>query len=197
MALTRKLLKGMGLTDEQVDTIIEAHTETTDGLKEQVKNYKADADRLKEVQKELDTLKAGGSDDYKAKYEAEKEAFAKYKADASAKEEAAQWESLYRARLDAANVDKARQDAILRVADRAKYPVKDGKFADEATVDAAIKEEWGAFIATTTTNGAKVQTPPSNTGGKMTREEIMGMTDRKARIEAIARNRDVFEGGNT
>lgn len=26
MALTRKLLRGMGLTDEQVDTIIEAHT---------------------------------------------------------------------------------------------------------------------------------------------------------------------------
>ena len=33
MALTRKLLKGMGLTDEQVDTIIEAHTDTVDGLK--------------------------------------------------------------------------------------------------------------------------------------------------------------------
>lgn len=32
MALTRKLLKGMGLTDEQVDTIIEAHTDTVDGL---------------------------------------------------------------------------------------------------------------------------------------------------------------------
>ena len=33
MALTRKLLEGMGLTDEQVDTIIEAHTDTVDGLK--------------------------------------------------------------------------------------------------------------------------------------------------------------------
>ena len=33
MALTRKLLKGMGLTDEQVDTIIEAHVETVDSLK--------------------------------------------------------------------------------------------------------------------------------------------------------------------
>lgn len=41
MAVTRKLLKGMGLTDEQLDTIIEAHTDTVDGLKEQVKVYKA------------------------------------------------------------------------------------------------------------------------------------------------------------
>ena len=32
MALTRKLLKGMGLTDEQVDTIIEAHTEVRNEL---------------------------------------------------------------------------------------------------------------------------------------------------------------------
>ena len=32
MALTRKLLKGMGLTDEQVDTIIEAHSDTVDGF---------------------------------------------------------------------------------------------------------------------------------------------------------------------
>ena len=33
MALTRTLLKGMGLTEEQAGTIIEAHTETVDGLK--------------------------------------------------------------------------------------------------------------------------------------------------------------------
>ena len=49
MSLTRKLLKGMGLTDEQVDTIIEAHTDTVDGLKEQVKTYKADAEKLPEM----------------------------------------------------------------------------------------------------------------------------------------------------
>ena len=37
MALTRKLLKGMGLTDEQVDTIIEAHADTVDGLSDRSK----------------------------------------------------------------------------------------------------------------------------------------------------------------
>lgn len=35
MALTRKALKAMGLTDEQVDSIVEMHVETTDALKEQ------------------------------------------------------------------------------------------------------------------------------------------------------------------
>lgn len=35
MALTRKSLKAMGLTDEQADSIIEMHTETMSALKEQ------------------------------------------------------------------------------------------------------------------------------------------------------------------
>ena len=45
MAITRKLLKGMGLTEEQQDTIIEAHTDTVNGLKADVERYKADAER--------------------------------------------------------------------------------------------------------------------------------------------------------
>ena len=36
MALTRKALKAMGLTDEQVDSIIEMHTDTVDGWKADV-----------------------------------------------------------------------------------------------------------------------------------------------------------------
>ena len=69
MALTRKLLKGMGLTEEQVDTIIEAHTDTVDGLKEDIKKYKDNAEKLPTVQKELDDLKAAGDGGFKHKYE--------------------------------------------------------------------------------------------------------------------------------
>ena len=60
MAITRKFLKGMGLTEEQVDTIIEAHTETVDGLKADVDKYREDALKLPDVQKELNDLKAAG-----------------------------------------------------------------------------------------------------------------------------------------
>ena len=56
MAVSRAMLEGMGLTKEQASAIIEAHTETIDGLKKQRDEYKADADRLKDVQKELDDL---------------------------------------------------------------------------------------------------------------------------------------------
>ena len=79
MALTRKLLKGMGLTDEQVDTIIEAHTDTVDGLKADVEKYKGDAEKLPTVQKELDDLKAAGDGGYKEKYEKEHKAFSDFR----------------------------------------------------------------------------------------------------------------------
>ena len=59
----------MGLTDEQVDTIIEAHTDTVDGLKADVSKYKSDAEKLAGVEKELNDLKAMGDGGYKEKYE--------------------------------------------------------------------------------------------------------------------------------
>ena len=40
MALTRKMLKGMGLTEEQIDTIIEGHDETVAALKDQITDLK-------------------------------------------------------------------------------------------------------------------------------------------------------------
>ena len=76
MALTRNFLKSMGLTEEQVATIIEAHTDTVDGLKDLIATYKADAEKLPDIQKELNDLKKEGADGgYKAKYEKEHKDF--------------------------------------------------------------------------------------------------------------------------
>ena len=96
MALTRKLLKGMGLTDEQVDTIIEAHTDTTDALKEDVKRYKTEADKIPAIQKELDDLKAASNDGWKDRHDAVKKEFDDYKAEQSKKETRAAKEKAYR-----------------------------------------------------------------------------------------------------
>ena len=84
MSLTRKMLKAMGIEDEKIDQIIEAHTETVDALKEQRDGYKADADKLPDVQKKLGEtekqLEANGKDSYKVKYDALKEDFEKHTA---------------------------------------------------------------------------------------------------------------------
>ena len=39
MGLTRKALKAMGLSEEQVDSIIEAHTEVVTALKEEAEKH--------------------------------------------------------------------------------------------------------------------------------------------------------------
>jgi hypothetical protein len=57
MALTRKFLSALGIDADKVDEIINAHTETVDALKNERDKYKADAEKLPEVQKELDGMK--------------------------------------------------------------------------------------------------------------------------------------------
>ena len=178
MALTRKLLKGMGLTDEQVDTIIEAHTDTVDGLRADVATYKADAEALPEVQKQLEKaqadLEAGKKDSWKVKYEAIKEDFDGYKTEQTKKESHAAKEKAYRALLQEAGVSEKRLESVLRVSDVDSVELDDKgaiKGADKLTE--SIKSEWADFITTTQTRGAQTSNPPANNnGGAMTKADI-------------------------
>ena len=85
MAFTRKMLKAMGIEDEKIEQIMDAHVEVTEALKADRDRYKADAEKLPNVQKELDDLKADGGD-WKSKYETERKAFADFKSEQTAKE---------------------------------------------------------------------------------------------------------------
>ena len=67
MSITRKFLKALGIEDDKADQIIEAHTEVANGLKADLERYKADAEKLSEVQVELDGLKAMKDDGLQAK----------------------------------------------------------------------------------------------------------------------------------
>ena len=194
MALTRKSLKAMGLTEEQVDSIIELHLEVKNDLEEQLKNYKADALKLPIVQKELDELKKGDGKDWKAKYDAEKAAHDKTRNDYAAKENAAKVRDAYRELLKEAGVADKYLNTALKATDMTQMKIgEDGKLegADELTKSA--KTEWADFIPTTTTNGATVHTPPKNDGGKMTREQIMAIKDRTERRAALANNMEIFD----
>ena len=174
MALTRKLLKGMGLTDEQVDTIIEAHTDTVDGLKSDLSKYKTDAEKLSDVQKELDELKAKGDDGWKEKHDRLKEEFDQYKNDVQAKETKAAKEAAYRAILKDANLSEKGIEKAIKYAEWDKIELEaDGKLKDANDHIKAVREEWAEYVTTTTTTGAKTSTPPANNGGaKLTKAEI-------------------------
>lgn len=197
MAITRKLLKGMGLTEEQADTIIEGHTETVDALKEQIAAYKADADKLPGVQKELDALKAAGNDDWEKQYNTVKKEFDDYKAEQATKETHRAKETAYRALLKNAGITERRIDTVLKVSDIDAIELDSKgtiKGADKLTE--SVKTEWADFIATSETKGAETSTPPTNGGKTMTKDEIMAIADRGERRKAIAANLDLFKGVN-
>ena len=186
MALTRTLLKGMGLTEEQVSTIIEAHVDTVDGLKKDINKYKGDAEKLPTVQKELDDLKAAGDGGYKEKYEKEHKAFEDYKADQTAKETRNAKENAYREFLKTVGVSEKRIPAILKVTDLDKLEMDGEKFKDADKLTESVKTEWADFIETSNTNGANTQNPPTNNnnnGGedpsKMTMEEYIAYRNKK------------------
>lgn len=192
MSITRKLLKGMGLTDEQADTIIEAHTDTVNGLKADIEKYKADAERLPGIQKDLETaqseLSSGRKDSWKVKYDALKEEFNTYKGEQEKRETHGAKEKAYRALLKDAGISEKRLDSVLKVSDIDGLELDDkGAIKDAKELTKSIKSEWADFIVQTTVKGADTATPPVNTGGTKTRAEIAAMPDREARMAEYAK----------
>lgn len=181
MALTRKFLTAMGIEAEKIDEIITAHAETVDGLKEErdtarkeVEQYKKAADKLPDVEKELNELKEqvkkDAKDPYEPKYNELKEEFDKYKADVEAKEITSKKESAYKTLLKEAGVPDKIVDAILKGTDISAIELtEDGKIKDADEKTKAVKTEWEGYIQTEGKQGAKTPTPPENNGGEATK----------------------------
>ena len=195
MSLTRKMLKAMGIEEEKIDQIIEAHSETVDSLKADRDSYKEDAEKLKDVQKELDDLKAKGDDGWKEKHDALKAEFDQYKNDVQAKETKAAKEVAYRAILKDANLSEKGIEKAIKYADWDKIELDaDGKLKGANDHIKAVRDEWAEYVTTTTTTGARTSTPPANNGGKTgkTKEEIMAIRDPAVRQAEIAKNPEAF-----
>ena len=201
MAITRKLLKGMGLTDEQQDTIIEAHTDTVNSLKADVERYKADADKLPAVQKELDEIKGKGNDGYKEKYEAEHKAFETYKKTVDAEKTTAAKEKAVEAVLKKIGVSEKRLQSVAKLAKAdglldALELDENGAVKDADKLEKSLKDGYSEYITTTSTKGADTATPPANSGGaKLTMADIYKkdekgryVMDYEARLKAIEEN---------
>ena len=195
MSLTRKMLKAMGIEEEKIDQIIEAHSETVDSLKADRDSYKEDAEKLKDVQKELDDLKAKGDDGWKEKHDRLKAEFDQYKNDVQEKETKAAKEAAYRAILKDANLSEKGIEKAIKYAEWDKIELdEDGKLKGANDHIKAAREEWAEYVTTTTTTGAKTSTPPVNNGGKTgkTKEEIMAIRDPAVRQAEIAKNPEAF-----
>lgn len=175
MALTRKSLKAMGLTDEQVDSIVEMHTETVDGLKDKLKTAEEKANKLDDVQKELNGLKANSGDDWKSKYEKEHNDFETYKKGVTEKETKAAKEKAVKAYFEGKNITGANLDIAMRGCrdEIGAIELDGGKIKDTAALDALVSGTFAGLVVTKTVQGAQTANPPANNGGsKLTRADI-------------------------
>lgn len=185
MALTRKFLKAMGIEDEKIEQIIEAHTETVSGLKDSLEKAEAAAKDLPGIQKELAAAKADleavKKDGWKDKHDTLKKEFEDYKADVTAKESKAAKEEAARAYYESKGITGKALGIAMRGsgAEVEALELEDGKIKDTAGLDALVKGDFSGLVSTTTTTGANPATPPIKTNDKnLTKADIYKKDDK-------------------
>ena len=190
MALTRKFLSALGIEADKIDEIITAHTDTVDGLKEDIQKYKAKADDYDTVKGELDDLKktVGKEDSYKVKYDAVKAEFDEI----TNKETKAKKSDAYRALLNEVGINGKLVDKVLAVTKLDDLELEGDSIKDADKVKDSIKDEWGDFIVKTRQEGETTKTPPKGTGTKLTKDQIMAIKDTAERQKAILENHEEF-----
>ena len=189
MALTRRMLKALGIEDEKAEEIISAHIESTDALKAQRDEYKAQLEAKPAPKQEP---KAEPSDEYNAKFEATEKAFEDFKAKVEGEKAAAQKKALYRDLIAKAGVDAKRIDAVLKISDLDSVEVKDGAIKDADKLVEGIKADFADFIPVVTTVGASVAKPPQTGGETVTKEQFAKMSLRQ-RNELFNTDRETYD----
>mgnify|MGYP003374784035 CR=1 FL=1 len=134
----------------------------------------------------------------KAEKEAAEKSLTDYKAQQTQKDTRATKAAAYKQLLKDNGVLEKHFDRVVKMtgADIDALELdENGKVKDAKKFMDSQKDVWGDFVATTTTTGAKVDTPPTNTGSKMTKDQIFAIKDAGERQAAIAANADLFTGG--
>jgi DNA repair exonuclease SbcCD ATPase subunit len=164
----------MGIEEDKIEQIIEAHTETVNALKEKRDEYKADAEKLGEVQKELKDAQAKISDleeaakqtdPYKEKYDEIKKQFDDFKSDIDKKAVHDSKVKAFKAILKDAGVAERHFDKIVKYSGVDEYELDDkGEFAKAKEILESVKKEWSDHIETKGTDGQPTPKPPKNDG---------------------------------
>lgn len=192
MALTRKLLKSLGLEDEKIESIIEAHGETVEGLKQKLEKAEADAAKVAELTTQLNNAneklaKSGDAAKVQADFDAYKAEVAKEKANAGKRA------ALESALKDAGYARESVRALILKTIDLDTVEVDEkGAIKDVEAFKKSVQADYGDFVSTTQTTGTPPATPPTGGKTKMSKAEIGKITDPVERRAAIAENLDQF-----
>ena len=162
---------GEAYTDEIATKLVGLHRTVVDPLKDQLDDakrdatrYKAEAEKLPGVQKELDELKGG--EDWKAKYEKEKSDHQAYRDQVAQEATAAKVKAAYRKLLTEEKISEKTLDSILNATDYSKMKLKDdGTLDGVEDLKKDIDTKWGGFRVSTRQRGEKVDNPPAGDNG--------------------------------
>lgn len=190
MSFTRKMLKAMGIEEEKIDQIIDAHREVVDSLKVEKDKLSEKLSSLKDVEAELNELK---DNSYEDKYNKLKAEYEDYKTEQENKEIKANKEKAFKGLLSEIGISEKRLNSVLKISDLKDISLnKDGTIKDAEKLKDNLKEEWADFITKEDVKGAKVDVPPVQTKVPQSREDIMAIKDPAKRQEAIANNHELF-----
>lgn len=197
MALTRKMLKAWGIEEDKIELIIDGHTDSLEAKENELKGT------IAELQKKVEELESNtDSDGWQKKYEQQKndyddlkQQFDDYKDSISKKETLEKKRNAFKeVAKDSGLSDKGIEKALKYANYDSIELDKDGKIKNATDHIKSLKEEWSEYVVKEGTKGAETTNPPSNNGGKKysSKSEIMAITDKNARLKAIAENRDLF-----
>lgn len=162
MALTQKMLKAMGIEDDQREQILDAHQEVLESIKSERDEFKKLAEQVPDLQRQLEEAKAASDDsEWEQKYQDEHQAFEDFKVQVETEKAEADKAQAYRGMLMAAGIDPKRIDAIMRVTDLSQVEMEDGKLKDTEKLQESAKQEWADFVVKSNTQGSNPATPPT------------------------------------
>ena len=181
-SLKKDFITAFGIEDNIALQICEKHREVLDEIIKERDGFKEDAEKLADVQKQLNKanekikeLEADNNPDetqkklekaLEDKKTAEK-ALADYKAEVDSKEKLTKKTEAYKNLLKEVGVSEKRLDSILKVTDIDSIETEDdGKFKNADELKKSIETEWADFIVTEGVKGADFNNPPANNGGR-------------------------------
>lgn len=202
MSLTRKMLKAMGIEEDKIDQIIEAHSETVEALKADRDKLKKDADKIEDLQNQLDDANKKLSKAVtKEDYDKLKNEYDNFKSDTNSKDALRAKQAAYRELAKTAGLSEKGIEKAVKYANFDEVELdNDGKIADAEKHSEAIKNEWSDYVETTTIKGANTATPPANSDNtKLTKADIYKKDDKgryvmsaAERQKALAENPDIM-----
>ena len=162
---------GEAYTDDIASKLIGLHRTVVDPIKDQLDDakrdatkYKTEAEKVPGLQQKISEFEGG--ENWKQKYEQEKQAHADYKAQVARDAETAKVKAAYKKLLTEEKISEKTLDSILNATDYSGMKLKDDGTLDKIEdLKKDIDTRWGGFKVAQRQRGERVDTPPPGDKG--------------------------------